>query len=366
MAEKSKTSKKIKTNLLEITQTSTTYGVPNFFRTNRLFFKLIWVSYILASACLSAFFVTQSIIYYYQYDIVTKVTVFNEYPSPFPAVAICNINPFTTNYSVEFSKKVFDKYHFPYTSMAQDFSKKKFFSFKYLLETHAKDPSFSDENKKKLGHRLEDILLTCLYEMNPCTADDFEWFYDLDFGNCWIFNYKSNPRKNITRAGKIFGLKLELYVGVSEKLSFNYFHQSTGARVFIFNQTAHRKLLTSLAGLDVSAGAETHIVIDRTLISKTEQPYSECVSGLNRREAYDSELYRKYVDLQPDIGYYNRLDCMDLCYQRYLNAKCNCSDLHIPSYDSTIGICLNLTQISCNQQLYKVFIKNEAVIINSI
>jgi hypothetical protein len=41
---------------------------------------------------------------------------------------------------------------------------------------------YSDEEKKKLGHDIEDILIECIFNNVECTKDDFVWHFDKLYG----------------------------------------------------------------------------------------------------------------------------------------------------------------------------------------
>ena len=53
---------------------------------------------------------------------------------------------------------------------------------------------FNDTEKKKFSHTFEDILVphSCSFNTNPCVAEDFVWYFDPWFGNCWIYNSEYN------------------------------------------------------------------------------------------------------------------------------------------------------------------------------
>ena len=73
--------------------------------------------------------------------------------------------------------------------------------------------SFSNltiDEKKSLGHQLDDILLSCEFNSQPCDSSDFSWFFDITYGNCFTFNTGINLKKQTILAGSNFGLKLSL------------------------------------------------------------------------------------------------------------------------------------------------------------
>ena len=53
---------------------------------------------------------------------------------------------------------------------------------------YAKSDYLNDTEKKKLGYPFEDMLIDCKFEANTCSASEFEWYYDYNYGNCYRFN----------------------------------------------------------------------------------------------------------------------------------------------------------------------------------
>ena len=54
--------------------------------------------YITIYSCV-CYFIILSIQEYFNYDVITNIRLYNEIPSIFPMVTICNLNLFTTNFS---------------------------------------------------------------------------------------------------------------------------------------------------------------------------------------------------------------------------------------------------------------------------
>ena len=81
---------KIKNEWEEIVLSSTSHGLPNILRSDRLFFKVFWTFFILVCSSYCLYSIVKSIRSYYEYEVVTKIEVIDEKPTQFPAVTICN------------------------------------------------------------------------------------------------------------------------------------------------------------------------------------------------------------------------------------------------------------------------------------
>jgi len=98
----SKRNSELKKRFVEWSSSSTSHGYPNIFRTDKWLIKIMWFLFILLSTGFCFYMVTKSVMDYLNHDVVTKIRVFNEAPIEFPTITICNLNPFTTNASIEY------------------------------------------------------------------------------------------------------------------------------------------------------------------------------------------------------------------------------------------------------------------------
>ena len=81
-----------------------------------------------------------------------------------------------------------------------------------LLTIEALLSNKTDDFKKSMGHDLKDILIGCKFNFQKCTADDFIWSWNVNYGNCFSFNsgFNSTPLKYSDMAGYKYGLELLL------------------------------------------------------------------------------------------------------------------------------------------------------------
>jgi hypothetical protein len=179
-------------NLLkEILYNSLAQAFIKTFLTPHLTLKFFLAIFIIVSSCLSSYLVIQSILAYLTYGVSTASRIIHEMPMLFPKVTFCNFNWLTTQYAYNLTRHpgTFHLYN------------------------------LSNENKKKLGHDLDDILLECFFNLKPCNSSDFVWSFDEYYGNCFTFN--SGLTGNFSRttiACPDCGLQLKLYVNIYELL----------------------------------------------------------------------------------------------------------------------------------------------------
>ena len=69
-------------------------------------------------------------------------------------------------------------------------------------------------NLKRNGFQLEEMLISCQYDLSPCSVSDFEWFYNFDYGNCYRFNGKK-PLRVAKQSGELNGLRyIDFYYSI--------------------------------------------------------------------------------------------------------------------------------------------------------
>jgi len=99
---------------------------------SRLILKLVLLVFVIASTGYASYLTIESINAYLAFKVATTTRAYYEAPTLFPKVTLCNLNKNATEYA----------YHL-------------------LHANDSKDWSDSDQERKKLGHRLEDILMEC-------------------------------------------------------------------------------------------------------------------------------------------------------------------------------------------------------------
>ena len=193
----------LKERALEIILASTIHGIPSFFRTRRTCFKCIWLLGFVINAGLCGFLLFKAITAYYNHEIVTTTTVVSEIPIDFPKVTICNKNPLMTNASLKFVHDVLNEMNItngPKYVEANTYetlfnlsgSAASIRLFRLLVVAKSQNKELSDDFRKSLGLSIHNLLISCVFASSPCSPDDFSWYYDGAYGNCFVFNKFNN------------------------------------------------------------------------------------------------------------------------------------------------------------------------------
>ena len=254
------TLEKIKQITKELIMFSTSHGQPHAFRTNRIFFKIMWISLFIISTSFGINTVVGTINTYLKYEIVTKIDVITEIPTSFPAITIINLR------------------------------------------------------NKKINMSLNEIMILCNFNLEECTEDEFDMIVD-KFG---FVSYRFKEKMSYT-PGMQYGLQLLINL---ENITCEKCYLD-GLRLIVHNHTIDPGYYSggTKSGFVLAPGFNHEIIIKRTFSSKLGLPYNNCIKNVTSLDSFDSNLY-KYI-LQSTQYEYTQKDCFDYCMGTELNKYFN-------------------------------------------
>lgn len=260
----------------EWAMSSTSHGLPNFVRHESKVLKVMWAMAVLASWTYCFYLIITSIITFFNYSTVSSIKKINEAPTDFPAVDICNQNPFDgSKLEVALNlKEYLNEYNA--SKSIKDGKILADETLNELLIIIYRNQSYFDLNE--IGYSLNTILKNCRFQGKTCNHSDFIRYQNFYYGNCYSFNsgYDSNGNKTgikkTTKPGWRNGLQLELDIGPLDSLTFSY---RSGFRIVIRNQSFNA--FPEEEGISVKSGTETSVGISKTISRKLAEPYSDCI-----------------------------------------------------------------------------------------
>ena len=210
--------------LYELGVDSTTHGVPRIlkcFKRREWFISMIWSLIFITALAYCCITITKCVRSYYQFNVSSTISKIHNLPAPFPAVTICNINPFNEAYASDY---IYNK-----TSLAKCFDTTNSSQFQACMNTSnpniafelfndqikhivANDQSLTAWDHYWYGYDLQtDMTISCEYNGIQCNAsNDFVQYWDNQYGNCYTFN--KNEGLLSSSIGDRDGLKMELVV----------------------------------------------------------------------------------------------------------------------------------------------------------
>ena len=344
----------LKDKIKIIALSTTCHGLPNIMRnkTNKLIVPL-WSISVMIFVGLSSYTFIQSLTVFLNYETINKIEFKrNSEKLLFPVVSICNLNPFIKKSSVKSIEKLLNDLNITdivksdvLDSTAGRFLNQHFTFTRFLFQSNLFNST--KEQKIQLLSDLNDIIISCRYGLEICSANDFDWFYSFDFGNC--FKFKSD--KKVTLPGKSNGLKMELMSDQSDSINSLMF--SSGIHLFINNQSIDP---LRAEGIDVSAGYETNIALNKNSYIKLSDPYSDCVQDILNQNEKSSYLFKLTLS---NYKKYTRRACFDMCYQDYIVENCNCFSILFPNTTQNHEPCgLSVTKNKCNLDYHIKFYRS--------
>ena len=303
-------------------------GIPNLMRSKLTGIRLMWAVCLLVGVALTIYLIVQNVIAYFEYQVITESRINIKAPISFPKVTVCNLDPFTTNESISFLAELIKSDYNYSTSLnnTQSISDLDLVNY-YILnkpdfQSKALYAAYKSGKRFLFGYSYSSFVKRCKFEsfLFEATDIDLELTYDTEYGNCYTFNSnKTKPILTSKKAGKLYGLQLELVVGKPDY--YESFASSSGVRVFIYN---HDTLYSDSNGIDVAVSTETNIALTKTNSKKLKFPFSEChIDAYTDQASLNSRYYDMFVANNLSYMFSN---CLEVCYQNILLEQCKCVD----------------------------------------
>ncbi len=242
---------------------------------------------------------------YFEYRF-TESTFERRGPMQFPDVSICNMRGLSSSNfeaAAETSHKV--------KAIMKDLnnSKSETEQILYLRDYVA----FAEEEGKLMGHRREDMMVSCFFRKQPCKQDDFEHFLFPSFVNCYTFSRGRNTF--VTSKGSLdTGLRIEVYLE-PENSSFSSIY---GHRTVFSYQTGIKVLLAppnhlpsiGFSAYEAAPGLSTSMTFETTEHTRLPEPYNQC-------------RHTTKTTGESDVPY-SFVECRNDCIHADVTSECGC------------------------------------------
>lgn len=194
--------------------------------------RIMWIFFFLAALAGCGYFFITTLINYFQFVAVAQINVIQEYPTSFPAVTICNLNPFNIKVAQMYLNNYFTKNNYTYVTFTNDTNYMQSYAgtnnTNEILDTAlddlkryiVADKTITVDDRRYMGFDLaDDMLISCSFNGKSCSYTNFSYFINYNYGNCYTFNSGndySNVKQDLLKTSKVgseFGLQMELSVG---------------------------------------------------------------------------------------------------------------------------------------------------------
>ena len=340
-----------------LVEVSSCHGLPNIVRTNSNLIRILWSLAFLASLVYSVISIINMINDYLNYSVVVNMELVQDYDLEFPTVTVCNNNPF--DFSNDQALQTIQSYLNNITSTKENYLKNNETIANYPCDDQIRH--FLIGLFSKFSFSLEKMFISCFYDQEKCSKDDFYPIKSPVFGNCFSFNYgkysngtRASIRK-LKRSGIFNGLKLELFIGPREYIPC--WINENAAIVIIHNRSISP--LFAEESIKAPIGMQTNLVVKKLEVKKLPYPYSNCIQDLYSESSFTSNAFKQAIRLR---GVYTQKWCLLDCALD-LNAKNNakkCSQTNFECLRDLSNLsdfypdCINECPIECESSYFSV------------
>ena len=318
--------------------------MPRVIKSKYIILKIFWFLAFLGGLAAASYLFINSLINYFQYQPVVQVKLIQEFPTLFPAVTICNLNPFPNLYKLSKSKlnqsDLFNEDSLSSKNIAYYFVEAQE-NLKRFVETN-----LNSSEKQVIGFSLKDSLISCSFNNKVCDSSNFNIHLDYNNGNCYTFNEGKNESiLNTTLTGSNYGLTLEILTGDPTVQTLP--KTSQGLLLVAHNQTQTlTPTIQLINAINIPPGYDSYVSINREFHSKLPSPYSNCIIDLSTSQTFGTVLYNYMI--ASGISTYDQASCIRLCYQKVVQDTCRCYDPKYPKLENMTIKCLSATyQVPC-------------------
>ncbi|GFR91625.1 acid-sensing ion channel 4 [Elysia marginata] len=296
--------------ILEFGENTSMHGLSRAMADRPLWRRLIWAALVIGFVVWATYNTTQIISDFQGHPVMTSVS--NEYQGKlqFPAVTICNMNRIRNSRVPRIVRNLV-RYYSAAGARMSDINE--------IISLVMRN--YPAESQKEMGHQLEDMLFSCTFGAERCSADNFTYIYNLQYGNCYTFassQFSNRSEWSSKRAGPRHGLNLELDIQYGD-----YLPSSPAAGVKVVIHDNGEVPFPEDGGLIAGPGLYTTIGIRKSKIKRLPDPYGNCIQELDTNNN-QKNLFAK-------SGFkYSLNACLKSCFQVHIYKACNCCDSSLP------------------------------------
>ena len=127
----------------------------------------LWAFIFLSFSALTCYLLVSNVLSFYMYNVSTSVQIVDESPSAFPAITICNVNPFTTQAAEELLEQLaLDKFALYLANMSYSEYQNHLNDLIDYAINYVNVPEYGDAFRQQLGFNLSEVnVLDCEFQV---------------------------------------------------------------------------------------------------------------------------------------------------------------------------------------------------------
>eukprot|EP00117_Sycon_ciliatum_P025852 scpid47944/ scgid21366/ Acid-sensing ion channel 3; Amiloride-sensitive cation channel 3; Dorsal root ASIC len=182
------------------------------------------------------------------------------------------------------------------------------------------------------GFLPEDMIITCTWNGEPCSARNFTISQNPFYGNCFTLNGDPKNPLQTNYPGREAGLALELYMNPDEGIGGET-STSSGVRMSLHQPGV--KPFPDEDGFSLATGEATFIGVRQLEVSRLGSPYSNCTQENDNWKS----LYPGYS--------YSRTACVQSCLAQEMFDRCGCVEIFLVDKPICNNANVNKEQADC-------------------
>ena len=304
--------------IIDYLLSTSTHGLHGVGRAHSICHRLFWISSFTIAFGVMFYFVVSSILQHYAYPTQTNIEITLDRSMPFPAVTICNANPFRLDKINVSLVDFFYRLYPPNTTFDQSVANELAYSL-------ISDLSNRNQTKElwSIGFQLSDMLLACKYNGMDC-SNAFIPSFSSALGNCFTFNWMtSTPLFTIADFGAAFVLKdgLTMTFYVPCELNLPLLNYDVGLTVLLHDND--ELPVPNENGLHLQPGLSHVVTYRKSHTTFLPSPYTRCTTtvGVDLRALYETTFLNR---TESSSVAYSESVCDELCQQAYIFSICSC------------------------------------------
>jgi hypothetical protein len=284
--------------------------------------RLVWLLCELASIALTVILIKRQIEIYLTFGV--SVNIRKEVQTPpnnlFPVVSICNTEPMISTAASEYiHQKLNEKFNLSVQTFNETNMALKSMGVDILDEIdwliyQTYSPSFNATLRLSFGYDVETMIRNAqLYSYSINVRENFKWYYDPYYGNCYTFNSEPVNGAYYTQDWQGYGLEMDIFIGLPADQSSSLFY--TGVNRGLYITLEDRSFIPLFEnGIAILPDTLTVIGFSKTESSILPKPYSFCVEN----DQIDTVMSREMSRLGLSYSRRNCIYLLDVLVQTEL------------------------------------------------
>ncbi|XP_071088937.1 acid-sensing ion channel 4-A-like [Haliotis cracherodii] len=321
------------------------HGVNKLVSRRNIRLRCIWWTFaVLLMSAYMSYNITQELMNYYRYPVITNTKVEVRQELPFPAITFCNLSPFNLT-AVKETDPYLENY-FNGVSLLGSFNGAINWSDPGYGSTFSEGQS--QDWWKRIYMKPSEMILLCIMKSVMCLAAFKPVVTNM--GHCTTFNWNASDVARVRITG--VDNNLIIFANIHHDKYVLGSQMAAGLRVILHDPRIHPDVATS--SFLAAPGTSTYAAVKRSTFKYLPAPYTSfenrtCVDTLS--PTFNNTL--EYHDI------YTYETCLQECFTRITFNKCGCVK---PSYDGTMGkICSIIEANTCYEPTFGSISQNPDV-----